>query len=55
MSKQLAISSAFSIFAMACLTLLGTSDRAGMSASDTFMQVQAELPSPDLQKPSFLP
>lgn len=56
MSKQLAISSCFSIFAMACLTLLGTEDRSGMSSGDAFVPAQIELPSMDMpQAPNLLP
>lgn len=56
MSKQLAISSCFSVFAMACLTLLGTDDRSGMSGGDAFMPAEATLPSMDMPKaPNLLP
>ncbi len=55
MSKQLAISSTFSIFAMACMVLISTPDKSGAAASDAFMPVQAEMPNLDLPNPQLLP
>jgi len=55
MSKQLAISSTFAVFAMVCMVLSVTEDRSGLSGGDTLMPVQAELPSLDLPTPDLLP
>ncbi len=55
MSKQLAISSTFATFAMACMVLMFTEDRSGLSGGDTLVPIQAELPSLDLPTPDLLP
>jgi hypothetical protein len=55
MSKQLAISSTFATFAMACMVLLYTEDRAGLSQGEPMLDIQAEAPSLELPSPSFLP
>ncbi|MEO9461232.1 MAG: hypothetical protein ABJ242_00730 [Marinomonas sp.] len=60
MSKQLAISSTFSVFAMACMLLLSTEDHSSAARGDAFMTVQAEMPNLDLTPyepsgPSLLP
>jgi len=55
MSKQLAISSTFAVFAMACMVLSVTEDRSGLSGGDTLVPLQAELPSLDLPTPNLLP
>jgi hypothetical protein len=55
MSKQLAISSTFATFAMACMVLLYTEDRAGLSRGEPMLDIQAEAPSLELPSPSFLP
>ncbi len=50
MSKQLAISSTFSIFAMACMVLISTPDNSGAAGGNAFMAVQAEMPNLDLSQ-----
>lgn len=55
MSKQLAISSTFAVFAMVCMVLSVTGDRSGLSTGDMLVPVQAELPSLDLPTPDLLP
>lgn len=55
MSKQLAISSSFSIFALACLMVLSTEDRLGVDAAQGALPVQIEAPSFDLPQPDLLP
>ncbi|WP_427969317.1 hypothetical protein [Altererythrobacter sp.] len=54
MSRQLTISSAFAVLAMAAMVLTSTPDRSGMGASDEFTPLQAEMPSFDLPRPSFI-
>lgn len=55
MSKQLAIASSFSVFAMACLMVLGSPDQPALANGDAYMPVKAELPSLDLPAPDLLP
>jgi hypothetical protein len=55
MSKQLAISSCVSIFAMACLMVLSTEDRAPMSSDDALIPVQVELTDIGIPTPGLLP
>jgi hypothetical protein len=55
MSKQLAISSCVSIFAMACLLLLSSGDSMPMSGGDAFMPAQIELSDIDMPTPGLLP
>lgn len=54
MSKQLALSSAFAIFAMAAMALVNTPDRTGGGASDMLAPVQAGFELPDLPRPSLI-
>lgn len=53
MSKQLAISSAFAIFAMAAMTLTLTSERSALGSGDAFAPVQAEMPGLEWPKAPF--
>lgn len=55
MSKQLAISSAFATFAMACMALSMTSDHSAHSTGDGFIPMQVEVPNFDLPQPNLLP
>ena len=54
MSNQLAISSAFAIFAMAAMVLSQTPDNSELSSGDGFAPLQVELVQPDLPKPSLI-
>ncbi len=54
MSKQLAISSTFAIFAMVAMTLAMTSDNRVSGASDPFAPVVIEAPEFDLPSLPFL-
>ncbi|NVE95974.1 hypothetical protein [Altererythrobacter lutimaris] len=48
MSKQLAISSAFAVFAMAAMTLTMTAENASHGSSKPVVQFVADLPDFDL-------
>nr|WP_298899142.1 hypothetical protein [uncultured Altererythrobacter sp.] len=53
MSKQLAISSTFSTFALAAMALLASPDQAGPHLVDMLVPVQAETLTLDLPAPSL--
>ena len=53
MSKQLAISSTFSIFALAAMALLSSPDQSGPYMADLLVPVQAETLALDLPVPSL--
>ena len=54
MSNQLAISSAFAIFAMAAMVLTHTPDNSGHGGGEGFAPLQVELDQIDLPKPSLI-
>lgn len=53
MSKQLAISSSFSTFALAALAVLHLPSHDSAISGERLYQVQAESPALDLPRPSF--
>lgn len=55
MSKQLAISSAFAVFAMAAMTLSVTAELHNQRSGDALVATMAEAPSFDWPKFSLFP
>ncbi|MEP3050818.1 MAG: hypothetical protein ABJP48_13730 [Erythrobacter sp.] len=55
MSPQLAVSSAFATFAMACLCVLSVNGGLHRVSGGQIIPVQAELTSIDVPTPSLLP